>query len=158
MIWATNTTYESIPQVLGSVGSTIAVSVMLLFQHHIQEFSIYLGSINTINNIRFLFCFCNIFGILLPLLRMPGLLACKPIPFKGVFCFLSHSNFLLQDLFSLPQSFFLLQQPFTTYTCKLKERTQRFCWTPLSSSFLWCSIFLLIPNLLPPKIGFILLS
>ena len=87
MIYTTNTTFEYMPQVLGSLGSTIGVSVMLLFQHHLQEFLIYLVSINTINNIRFLFCFCNIFGILLPLLRMPGLLACKPIPFKGVFVF-----------------------------------------------------------------------
>ena len=51
-------------------------------------------------------CFSNIFGILLPSMRVPGLDACKPIPFRRVFCFLSHSDFLLQDLFSSTIFFF----------------------------------------------------
>ena len=75
-------------------------------------------------------CFSNIFGILLPSMRVPGLDACKPIPFRRVFCFLSHSDFLLQDLFSSTIFFFSS----TTIHSRMQAKNRMF-WTPLSSSF-----------------------
>ena len=74
--------------------------------------------------------FSNIFGILLPSMRVPGLDACKPIPFRRVFCFLSHSDFLLQDLFSSTIFFFSS----TTIHSRMRAQNRMF-WTPLSSSF-----------------------
>ena len=68
----------------------------------------------------------------------------SPFPLEEFFAFCLIPIFC-SKIFSLPQSFSSLAQPFT-HACK--HRTEQRCfWTPLSSSF-FDAVFLLIPHFL----------